>query len=203
VFAQQILRDLDAANDSRIREDLGRISDAAAKMGALLDDLLKLSRVGKVVTPPALLDMNLLVNHVIEQLAGALSQLHVEVDVQPDLPPVFGDQTRITLVLQNLVENAIKYMGDRDAPRIRIGARESGAEDVFFVADNGIGIEPRFHDTVFELFNKLDPKSEGTGIGLALVRRIVDAHNGTAWIESEGEGKGTIVCFSLPSKKMI
>ncbi|NVN91274.1 MAG: transporter substrate-binding domain-containing protein [Desulfuromonadales bacterium] len=200
VFVNQIIKDLGAGHHDRIREDLDRISDAATKMGALLNDLLKLSRAGKVVSPPKLLDMNLLADNVTGQLAGVLGQRRMEVVVQPELPQVFGDQSRITMVLQNLVENAIKYMGDQELPRITIGVREKGTEHVFFVEDNGSGIEPRFLESVFDLFNKLDPKSEGTGIGLALVRRIVEAHNGKVWIESEGEGKGSIVCFTLPTE---
>lgn len=198
-FAGHILQDLDAGCDTRIREDLGRITDAAAKMGTLLNDLLKLSRAGKVVSPPSRLDMNYLVEYVIGQLAGVLCQYRVEVVVHPELPPVYGDQSRITMVLQNLVENAIKYRGDQESPLIEIGVREKGPEHFFYVSDNGSGIDPRFHESVFDLFNKLDQKSDGTGIGLALVRRIVEAHNGRVWIESGGTGQGSTVCFTLPT----
>ena len=81
--------------------------------------------------------------------------------------------------------------------RVEIGAREDAAEMVFYVRDNGIGIAPRYHEKIFGLFDKLDPNSEGTGIGLALVKRIVEVHGGHVWVESEGEGKGSTVCFTL------
>jgi signal transduction histidine kinase len=92
-------------------------------------------------------------------------------------------------------------MGEQERPRVEIGMREQAGERVFFVRDNGIGIDPRFRDRVFGLFEKLDPDSEGSGVGLALIKRIVDQHNGRVWVESEGKGKGTTVCFTLPEGK--
>jgi signal transduction histidine kinase len=105
-------------------------------------------------------------------------------------------------VLQNLLDNAAKYMGDQPDPRIEIGQRGEDAERgqlIFFVKDNGIGIAPEYHERIFGLFNKLDPKSEGTGIGLALVKRIVEVHGGRVWVESE-LGKGSTFFFTLPVK---
>jgi signal transduction histidine kinase len=100
--------------------------------------------------------------------------------------------------LQNLVENALRFLGDQPHPRIQIGKRDHEDGPVFFVEDNGIGIDPQYHETVFGLFNTLDAGASGTGIGLALVRRIIEAHGGRAWIESAGKGEGTRVCFTLP-----
>ncbi len=100
--------------------------------------------------------------------------------------------------MQNLIENAIKYMGEQPQPRIEIGVRDEDEAPVFFVRDNGIGIEPRYHQTIFGLFEKLDPKAEGTGIGLALVKRIIETHEGKIWVESEGKGQGATFCFTLP-----
>jgi signal transduction histidine kinase len=101
-------------------------------------------------------------------------------------------------IWQNLIENGVKYMGEQTAPRIEIGAERRGWELVFFVRDNGMGIEPRYQEKVFGLFEKLDPKSEGTGLGLALVKRIVDLYRGRIWLESAGAGQGTCVRFTLP-----
>ena len=103
---------------------------------------------------------------------------------------------RLVEVVQNLIENAAKFMGGQPKPRIRVGAR-FGDETVLLVQDNGIGIEPRHHDKVFGLFQKLDPEVEGTGVGLALVKRIVEVHGGRVWVESAGQGQGTTVCFTL------
>ena len=100
-------------------------------------------------------------------------------------------------VLVNLIENSIKYMGDQALPKIEIGHRKDEGETVFFVRDNGVGIDPSQHEKVFGLFYRLDPKSEGTGVGLTLVKRIIEVHGGRIWIESE-LGKGCTVCFTLP-----
>jgi signal transduction histidine kinase len=96
------------------------------------------------------------------------------------------------------VENAAKFTAGRPEPRITVGARQDRDEQVFFVRDNGRGIEPRFLEKVFDLFEKLDPAVEGTGVGLALVRRIVEAHGGKVWAESDGLGHGATFCFTLP-----
>jgi signal transduction histidine kinase len=102
-------------------------------------------------------------------------------------------------VLQNLVDNAVKFAGDQPEPRLEIGAREEGEETIFFVRDNGIGIDPRYHQKVFGLFERLSADTEGTGIGLALVKRIIEVHGGRIWVESEA-GQGTAFCFTLPQE---
>jgi signal transduction histidine kinase len=100
--------------------------------------------------------------------------------------------------MQNLIDNAAKFMGDQPEPTIEIGAREEDNEWIFFVRDNGIGIETKHQQKIFGLFDKLDPRTEGTGVGLALVKRIVEVHGGRVWVESEGKGKGSMFCFTLP-----
>ena len=101
-------------------------------------------------------------------------------------------------IWQNLLENAVKFMGDQPSPRIEIGAEPHGRDTVFFVRDNGIGIDPRHQAKVFGLFEKLDPNHEGTGLGLALVKRIVELYKGTIWLESQGLGQGACFRFTLP-----
>jgi len=197
-FAGMVIQDVDAGNHARIPDSLRRITATAARMTDLLDDLLDLSRIGRQMNEPARIDMQRVVSDTLLLLAGCIKLNRVEVLVQPDLPPALGDRNRITEVVQNLIENAIRNMGDQAAPRIEIGVRQMAKESVFIVSDNGAGIEARFHKNIFKLFNKLHPGSEGTGVGLALVKRIIDVHGGRVWVESEGAGKGSTFCFTLP-----
>jgi len=114
---------------------------------------------------------------------------------------VTGDRQRLVEVLQNLLDNAAKFMGHQPDPRIEIGQRGEDAEHgkiIFYVKDNGIGIAPEHHERIFGLFNQLDPKMGGTGVGLALVKRIVEFHGGRIWVESEA-GKGSTFYFTLGS----
>ena len=197
-FAGLAGTDLAAGNLDRVRQDLGRIVAASDRMQHLLEDLLELSRVGRVVNPSEDVALGPLAREAVELLRGPLDQDGVAVEIAPDLGVVRADRRRLLEVLQNLVENAAKFSAGEPAPRIEIGARRDGGEPVFYVKDNGRGIEPRFLERVFELFEKLDAGAEGTGVGLALVRRIVEAHGGRAWAESDGPGRGATFCFTLP-----
>ncbi len=198
-FAGLASTDLAAERADRVRQDLGRIVAAADKMHRLLDDILELSRVGRVVNPPEDVPLGELAREAVELVRGQLAPRGVEVAIAPGLPVVRADRRRLVEVFQNLVENAAKFAGDRANPRVEVGMRSTGGDRVFFVRDNGRGIEPRFLERVWNLFEKLDPAAEGTGVGLALVRRIVEAHGGRAWAESDGPGSGATFCFTLPS----
>ena len=199
-YIGMLSEDLLEMDTSAIKSDLSRISRAADKMGDLLDDLLELSRIGRLANPPEDVSLEKLAREALELLQGQLQSRRVQVDIAPDLPVVNGDRMRLLEVLQNLIDNAVKYMGEEGQPRIEIGARRDGNESVCFVRDNGLGIKPRFHDKVFGLFDQLDPTAEGTGIGLALVKRIIEVHGGRIWIESAGEGCGSTFCFTIPDK---
>ncbi len=182
----------------RMERGMGRIQTAIERMGRLLDELLALSQVGRVTNPLENTPIVEVAREAVTVLHGLIAGRGVEVSIAPDMPAAFCNPHRILEVLQNLIENAIKFMGDRPEPRIEIAARRDGAEIVYYVRDNGIGIEPRFHRKVFGLFDRLDPEIEGTGVGLALVKRIVEVHDGRIWVESEGLGQGSTFCFTLP-----
>lgn len=196
-FAGALEKDLQSGNYARMADDLKRVSAAADKMNDLLRDLLELSIIGHVVDTPEPVNMDALVADVLAQLAGPLNMHHLAVDVQPDLPTVYCDRQRMAEVIQNLFENAINYMGDQADPRILFGVRREDGASIFFVQDNGIGIDKKYHQVIFGLFNKLDAGSKGTGVGLALVKRIVEAHGGRIWVESEGPGTGSRFCFTV------
>jgi two-component system, LuxR family, sensor kinase FixL len=181
-----------------MRIDLERIRAAAARMDRLLTDLLQLSRVGQVLGSRDFTPFEDICREAVDLAHGPLLARGVAVEIESGLPLVHGDRSRLLEVMQNLIDNAAKFMGDQRAPRVHIGARQDGGTTVLFVRDNGIGIDPQHHEQVFRLFDRLDPKVEGTGVGLAIVKRIVELHRGRIWIESEGRGLGTTVCFTLP-----
>ncbi len=193
-------RDAAAGDAERLRHDIERIGAAADTMGSLLDELLELSRIGRVVNPSEEVDLAELAQEAARSVAGELAERRIEVDIAADLPTVTGDRLRLLEVLQNLLANAARFMGEQAAPRVEIGVRRAGGEAVITVRDNGIGIDPRYHERVFGLFERLDAHAEGTGIGLALVKRIVEFHGGRIWVESEGLGKGCTFCFTLPNR---
>ena len=196
-FLGLLEKDAAAGDHERMARDIARINAASDTMAQLLDDLLELSRIGRMGNPLEAVDLVRMSEHVCEVLAGPIEQQGVELVIEPDLPTVTADRSRLWEVLQNLVDNGIKFAAEGDAPRIVIGHRRVEGEDVITVSDNGIGIEPEFHDKVFGLFARLDPKVEGTGIGLALVKRIVEVHGGRVWVESAGAGQGSTFCFTL------
>ncbi|MCI0609660.1 MAG: ATP-binding protein [Anaerolineae bacterium] len=199
-FLGYLEQDAVTGNVERLKSDTKRIANAVDKMSQLLDDLLELSRIGRFVNPPEIISLEELAYQALELTQGRIQERGVAVELQPNLPAVYGDRQRLTEVLQNLLDNAAKYMGDQPEPRIEIG--HSGEENgnlLFYIKDNGIGIALEYHERVFGLFNKLDARSEGTGIGLALVRRIIEFHGGRIWVESE-PGKGSTFFFTLPTK---
>jgi PAS domain S-box-containing protein len=197
-FIGMLEQDIIEGNLEVINDDIDRIKSAADKMGDLLSDLLELSRIGRIINQPVKVSMLDIVNETIELLAGIINQNNVQIKINCTMPLVKVDRRRFNEVWQNLIENAIKFTKDQSEKIIEIGCKFDRNEHVFFIKDNGIGIETRYHDTIFGLFNKLDNKSDGTGIGLALVKRIIEVHAGRIWVESEGKGKGTTFKFTLP-----
>ena len=183
----------------RFDKDLGRIANAVDKMQALLNDLLELSRIGRVINPSEAVAFSEIVAEAIELLNGPLEKSNIQLVTSDDYPFIFGDHARLVEVVQNLVSNGIKFMGDQARPSIQIGTEGEDANQmpIFFVRDNGVGIEPQYHDRIFGLFNRLDPSIDGTGIGLTLVRRIIEIHGGRIWVNSK-PGEGATFYFTLP-----
>jgi signal transduction histidine kinase len=201
-FLGYLEQDAVTGNMERLKVDTQRIANAVDKMQELLADLLELSRIGRFVNPSETIPFEELIREAMEVMQGELETSGVTLQTEPNLPAVYGDRQHLIEVLQNLLDNAIKYIGDQPEPRIEIGQRGEDAErrqPIFFVRDNGIGITDEYHERIFGLFNKLDARSEGTGIGLALVRRIIEFHGGRIWVESE-VGKGSTFLFTLPSQ---
>ena len=186
--------DLEIGDHEAVKQDIMRIGKAASNMNVLLNEILELSKVGLVVNELQNSSMTEIVNDALGNLEGKIN--NVEIIVHPDLPNAMCDKRRIMEVIQNLVENALKFRF-QEKHRIEIGYRHENETNVFYVKDNGIGIEEEFLKKVFQIFERLDQEIEGTGIGLALVKRIIETHGGKVWVESEGKGKGCTFCFSL------
>ncbi|MFO0684383.1 MAG: ATP-binding protein [Sandaracinus sp.] len=195
-FVGGIEEDVRAGNAQRALTDLARVRAAAEKMARMLSELLELSRVGRVGHHPVEVRVGDVIAETRELLAAQLA--NVELVVEGDDVRVMADRTRLTQVCQNLLENAVKYMGPQPSPRIVVRCREDAGQLWASVSDNGIGIAPAHQERIFGLFEKLDGRSEGTGIGLALVKTIVELHRGKVWVESEGPGKGSTFHVRMP-----
>jgi PAS domain S-box-containing protein len=198
-FVGLLGKDLQAGDDESVAKDMQHIVSAISQMGRSLDDLLELSRIGRIVNKSQPISLSQLSDEVTAILQGLLTDSEAEIEIAPDMPVVLGDKHRIRDVMQNLLENAIKFCGKNNTPRISVDAEIQGNRVQCRVKDNGIGIDPHYHDMVFGLFDRLDPDIYGSGVGLALVKRIIEVHNGKVWIESEGIGQGTQVYFTLPA----
>jgi signal transduction histidine kinase len=202
-FLAYLEEDVATQDAERMGKDLGYIRTAADKMSQLLDELLNLSRVGRKVNPPEEVPLQVVVKEAMDMVAGQIAERGVQVQVTEEPILLYGDRPRLVEIFQNLLDNACKFMGDQTAPRVEIGAELAGDEPLLFVRDNGIGIDPRHHPKIFGLFEKLDPRAEGTGLGLALVRRMVEVHGGKIWVESAGPGMGTTFRFTLDGTKRV
>ena len=183
------------------RRYMSVIAKAAKHMGLLIDSLLDLSRTGRVELRPVPLDMRKLIDKVIEELEPEWKNRRITWDIRP-LPSAAGDSTLVRLVWMNLITNALKYSRPREEARVEIGpseAKNDGDEVSYYVRDNGVGFDMTYADKLFGVFQRLHRAEdfEGTGIGLANVRRIISRHGGRVWAESQLDA-GAVFHFSLP-----
>ena len=183
--------------DDDAREFIQFAVDGATRMQALIDALLEYSRVGTTKREAAAVDLREVVSNVLSDLRLSVSETGATVTVG-DLPVVDGDRAQLTQLFQNLIANAVKFRGT-ERPVIDITCSAQIQEWVIQVADQGIGIEPRYQQRIFQIFQRLHTREEypGTGIGLAVCRRIVERHGGKIWVESE-PGQGSTFYFTLP-----
>ena len=181
------------------------ISDAARKMELLIKDLLNLSRIGRMTERKTEFFFDKLVEDVLKALQPQIKARGIVVNIQEDLPVIYCERRRLGRVVDNLLTNAIKYIGkENPSPCIDVGVEEQNSQKVFFVRDNGIGIEQKDFDNIFKVFQRLPSAKkqvgEGTGVGLTIVKRIIEHHGGKIWLISE-PGKGSIFYFTLREKE--
>ena len=197
-FLGLVEKNIARGNTERVAVHIEQINAATENMERLLAELLELSRIGYLAAPREEIALTGLAREAVALVTGRIKKRGVTVDIDPGLPTITGDRARLLQVFQNLIDNAVKFMGDQPAPHIEIGSTRRDEETVCFIKDNGLGIEARHHEGVFGLFRRLDARGEGTGIGLAMVKRIVEVHGGRIWVESEGKGHGSTFYFTLP-----
>ena len=168
------------------------------QMERLIQDLLERSRVGREPEAPSAVERDEVVRDCVAEMGPALLARGIDV-VCHGGGLLWGARPRIKQVMSNLLGNAAKYMGDQTAPRIEVGAHPQGALVECYVRDNGIGIDPQYHERIFDIFHRLnDVEAEGTGVGLAIVHRIVERTGGHVWVESE-PGQGATFHFTWPA----
>jgi light-regulated signal transduction histidine kinase (bacteriophytochrome) len=199
-FAHILQRSIESKIDESDKSNLEAIVVAAQRMDQLINDLLSLSRAGRQEMRLTSVDLNKLVELVRSELAPEMMERNIEWQVAP-LPSVKADASLLRQVFLNLLANAIKYTRPREKARIEIGAEQKEHEYVIFVRDNGVGFDPKYVHRLFGVFQRLhtDREFEGTGIGLAIVRRIITRHGGAAWAEGRANDGATFY-FTLPKK---
>jgi light-regulated signal transduction histidine kinase (bacteriophytochrome) len=197
-FVQLIQQRYQGQLDDRADQYIEFAVDGATRMQRLINDLLAFSRVGRTTATFTGVSMSACVTAAMDNLASALEESDASV-VYGALPDVRGDATLITSLWQNLIGNSVKFR-TKAPPHIVIAAAHESNELIFSITDNGIGIEPRFSNKVFVIFQRLHGREayEGTGIGLALCKKIVEFHNGRMWLDTR-PGSGTRISFSLPA----
>jgi len=189
--------DIENKNEARIEKDFNIILNAVNDMQVLLKDLLTLSRIGQRFTPYSHVIVKDLIDSVKTQLTSQIETSQAQIKVDSGLPTIFVDEPRFKEVFLNLIENSIKYRRENFELKISISSPIASAtnEHIFIVQDNGIGIDKRYKSKVFDLFERLDNSSDGSGVGLAIVKRIIEVHHGRIWLESDGPDTGTKFFF--------
>jgi signal transduction histidine kinase len=203
-FIGALREDFGELIDENAEKYLNYMSDASRKMELLINDLLYLSRIGRLPERKIKFSFDDLMEKVLKTIQPYIDEMGVTLNVEKGLPLIYGEMERLSQVMENLLYNAVKYIGKKNpAPRIDVGAMEQGGQTVFFVRDNGIGIEKHYYQRIFEIFQRLPSGKKiggGTGVGLTIVKRIIEHHGGKVWLESE-LGKGTTFFFTLKYKE--
>jgi len=200
-FATFLEEDYKDKLDEQGKDYLNEIRKAATKMNDLIEDLLLLSRISRIKNPYEDVAINDIVNTVRERIKHDIKEKNVDLVISKSLPVVRCDRIKMTEVFQNFINNAIKFSSknNKQRPRVEVGYVDEGDQHKFFIKDNGIGIDPKYHDQIFGIFKRLhtDKEYEGTGAGLSIIKRVIDDHQGKIWVESE-VGHGATFCFTIP-----
>lgn len=189
-----------AGQDNVVKDSIRRIEKATSHMSRLIEDLLELSQAGRVRDEIETLDVHALLDEVTTVLRPYLDQMGATLQIDDDLPSIEADRAAVMRVFENLFNNALKYGCPGPDAKIAVGAETIDGEVRFFVKDNGPGIAPEYHEKIFRLFQRLHNDPSGTGVGLAIVEKIMAAHNGRVWVEST-PGKGATFWLAFKDQR--
>jgi signal transduction histidine kinase len=201
-FASLVEKDIAKLDGEAAADSIVEIKKAVADMQVLIENLLQLARLGHVAGEAREVDINALLNELQARCARQIKQEHATIRIAPDIPRLWVDPVRLGEVLQNLADNALKYHRPGVSPEIEIGWRHEGGWFRLYVRDNGIGIKKEYQERIFELFQRLDSHTDGTGVGLTISRRIIESHGGRLTAESE-PGQGSTFWIALPESVMV
>lgn len=197
-MASVLLEDYGERLDEHGKHYLKRVMANAGMMERLIADLLAYSRVGRSALVPERLQTETVVRNLLNQCSAEIEEKKIQITLRSPLPEVTFDRMRLEQIFLHLFTNAIRFMGNQPHPAIEIGGSADGRSATFHVRDNGIGIDPQHHEIIFGVFERLkEVEVEGTGMGLALVKKIIDLADGRIWVEST-KGEGAAFFFSLP-----
>ena len=191
------LEDLESGELDEVRSSIGRVQDNVRRMELCIQDLLDLSRIGRVRHEPETLDMAGLLIEIADNLRPRADAAGIGITIQAGMGVVVADRIRVVELFENLIVNALKYGSPEPGGTITVGSKQTDTENRFFVRDTGPGIDERYHEKIFELFQRLDKSKEGSGAGLTIVARIMEIHDGRAWVESK-EGEGACFWIAFP-----
>ena len=197
-FSSILLSDFEDKLGDVGKRYLTRIQANVRQMEILIDDLLEFSRIGRIAGAFEDVPSAEIIRDVLNVLGPQLKKTGIKVTVRGKPPVIHCDRSRMFQVFANLIQNSVKYMGDAENPVIGIGCKKTGGFHEFYVKDNGIGIDPKYHQKIFQMFQRLkEVDAKGTGVGLAIVERIAEVHGGSVRVESE-KGRGATFWFSVP-----
>jgi light-regulated signal transduction histidine kinase (bacteriophytochrome) len=202
-FSRILRKDYSGTIDDKGKDLLSRIEGSAKKMSQLIDDLLSFGRVSTREIRRSEVDMEKLAGKVYEDLKPLIGQRNIRFEVN-GLPPAYGDLPMLRQVIVNFITNALKFTRTRETPLIEVGGRKEEQENIYFVRDNGVGFDRKLNEKLFGMFQRIHASQqfEGTGIGLFMIKKIVEKHGGRVWAEGEPD-KGATFYFSLPRKDAV
>lgn len=200
-FISLLAQDHEARDEERFQEDLRRMAEATDAMQQLFDALQRMSRIARMAGVKEEVEMGELITEALVELEEKRgTHSNARIDVASDLPVMFGNRARLLEMVVEILDNALKFTIPDEEPSVEVGWRYEGVEPVLTIRDYGIGVRRKDRERIFGLFEQLKAGTPGIGLGLALVRQIVELHNGMVWVE-QPPGDGLCICFMLPPKR--